>query len=140
MRMALVAWNDRLAPLFDTAVWWMLVDCSPDGRAVRRMECLMTHTPQEKAQRAVELGVDLLVCGAISQPLEVWLQEHKIAVRSFLTGGLEELVTACRREEADLRAFSMPGCAGRCRKRRRNGSPEGAGGTQGPRCGRNRRS
>lgn len=84
----------------------------------------MERTPQEKAQRAVELGVDLLVCGAISRPLEVWLLEHRIVVQGFLSGSLEELVEACRREVFDPRAYFMPGCA-RCRRRQGNGSPKG---------------
>jgi predicted Fe-Mo cluster-binding NifX family protein len=115
MRLALAAWNDRLAPVFDTAVWWMLVDCAPDGRAVRRMENLMACvTPEDRVQRAVELGVDLLVCGAISRPLEVLLQERGVRVRAFLAGGLDELVTACLDGRLGDRRWAMPGCGRRC--------------------------
>ncbi|MBU1243643.1 NifB/NifX family molybdenum-iron cluster-binding protein [Myxococcota bacterium] len=140
MRVALVAWNDRLAPLFDTAVWWMLVDCTVEGREIRRMECLMERTPQEKARRAVELEVDLLLCGAISRPLEVFLQERRIQVRSFLSGGLDELVEACRREVFDQRPFVMPGCRSRCRNRQRNGFLDGDERPRRPGHGQKRRS
>jgi len=124
MRLALVAWNDRLAPVFDTAVWWMLVDCDPDGREFRRMESLMACvTPGDRVRRAVELGVDLFVCGAISRPLEVMLQERGIRVRAFLAGGLDELMVACREGRLDDRCWAMPGCGRGCRRGRGRRGP-----------------
>jgi predicted Fe-Mo cluster-binding NifX family protein len=115
----------------------MLVDCAPDGREVRRMESLMSCvTPEDRVQRAVDLGVDLLVCGAISRPLEVLLQERGLRVRAFLAGGLDEMVTACLAGQLDDGRWAMPGCGRGCRGGRQE---RGCGsGQQKPKNGQDR--
>ena len=77
------------------------------------------------ARRLAELGVDVLVCGAISWPLEALLTASGIRVIPLVCGGVEEMVRAFRGGTLGDERFTMPGC---CRKRRRRNRRRREGG------------
>jgi predicted Fe-Mo cluster-binding NifX family protein len=110
MRVAFAAWNDRIAPVFDVTHRLHLVDT--DGRRVVREseEPLDDETAAGRAARIAALGIDALVCGAISRPLEAFLQAYGVAVVPFVTGDLSEVVAAWRAGTLGSDAFAMPGC------------------------------
>ena len=117
MRVAFATWNDRIAPLFDVTRRVHVVET--DGRLVVREseEPLDDETAAGRAARLAALGVDALVCGAISRPQEAFLQAYGVAVVPFVTGDLGEVVAAWRAGRLGGDAFAMPGC-GRGRGRR----------------------
>lgn len=69
----------------------------------------------------------MLVCGAISWPLEALVAASGIRVIPLICGDVEEVVQALRNGTLDDEQFAMPGC---CRKRqhvrnrRRRGSDQ----------------
>jgi predicted Fe-Mo cluster-binding NifX family protein len=133
MRVAFAAWNDRIAPVFDVTRRVHVVDTA--GRRVVREseEPLDDETTAGRAARLSELGIDALVCGAISRPQEAFLQAYGVAVVPFVTGDLGEVVDAWGAGTLGSGAFAMPGCVqgrgrrfrggrgwggqGRCRRR-----------------------
>jgi predicted Fe-Mo cluster-binding NifX family protein len=120
MRVAFAAWNDRIAPVFDVTRRVHVVDT--DGRGVVREseEPLDDETAAGRAARLSALGIDTLVCGAISRPQEAFLQAYGVAVVPFVTGGLGEVVDAWGAGTLGSGAFAMPGC-GQGRGRRFRG-------------------
>ncbi len=66
------------------------------------------------------MGIDALVCGAISRPQEAFLQAYGVAVVPFVTGNLREVVDAWGAGTLGSDTFAMPGC-GRGRGRRFRG-------------------
>ncbi|MBM4043828.1 MAG: dinitrogenase iron-molybdenum cofactor biosynthesis protein [Planctomycetes bacterium] len=125
MRVALAVWNGRVSPVFDVARELMVVEVD-GGREVSRLrqEIDGAALPQ-RAARVAELGVDVLVCGAISRPLAAMLAAEGIAVVPFVRGQVEEVLAAYLAGRLPDPRFLMPGCCGRRRRlgRRRQRCP-----------------
>jgi predicted Fe-Mo cluster-binding NifX family protein len=134
MRVAFAAWNDRIAPLFDVARRLHVVD-TDGSRIVRQSEEPFEEpSPAARAAGLARLGVDALVCGAISRAQEALIQAYGVAVVPFVSGALSEVVEAWRARRLSREAFAMPGCAGGRGRQLRGGRGWGGG------DGRRRRS
>lgn len=119
MKTAFAYWDNRIAPVFETAPWLRIVT-SESGRIVASgdapcAEGLVMH----KVLRLAELGVDTLVCGALARPAHKLINAYGIQVHSFVAGDLDEVVRAWIQGRLTREAFSMPGCRGRTRQQRR---------------------
>jgi len=120
MRFALPIWQSRVSPVFDTAGKLLVVDAD-DGREVARTEETIGSLLQPyKVQRLCELGVQALICGAISRPLACLVAQSGIALVPWIAGDVEEVVRGYLKGRLPEPRFLMPG-AGRCRRRRGGG-------------------
>lgn len=134
MRVAFAAWNNRIAPVFDVTRRVHVVDTDGRRRVLEESEeALDDETAAGRAARLAGMGIDALVCGAISRPQEAFLQAYGVAVVPFVTGNLREVVDAWGAGTLGSGAFAMPGCVqgrgrrfpggrgwggqGRCRRR-----------------------
>ena len=95
--------------MFDAASRLILVDIE-EGREVYRSEqALEEEELGRRARRVAELGVDLLICGAISRPLETMLSSAGVEVISQICGPVEEVITAFRMGKLSEETYVMPG-------------------------------
>jgi hypothetical protein len=119
MKAALPTWNGRIAPVFDVVgqIRFLEID---SGRVVAEAEeTVGGFTPAEKALRLAELGVNLLVCGAISRPIRAIVEAYGICVVPFVIGDLPGVIRALLEDRLAEAAHAMPGCqSGRHRRRR----------------------
>jgi predicted Fe-Mo cluster-binding NifX family protein len=126
MKVAIPQWRGRVSPVFDVAGSLLLVDVN-DGQELQREESALTASdPLKRAKQVSRLGTDVLICGAISWPLEVALSSDGVQVIPFTCGTVEEVLAAFVNGQLTSHAFSMPGCCGwrgRFRARRRRGRP-----------------
>jgi predicted Fe-Mo cluster-binding NifX family protein len=103
--------------VFDVARRLLAVDLD-DGREVARSEHDLTHAdPVRKTADVAALGVDVLVCGAISRPLEAMLSAAGVRVIPQVCGLVEPVLAAYASGRLTEEAFLMPGCCGRRRGR-----------------------
>jgi predicted Fe-Mo cluster-binding NifX family protein len=116
MRIAVPDWQGRVSPVFDVAEQVLLVDLDGPVESSRRTELLGDTAVHARARRLAELGVDVVVCGAISWQLEALLTGSGIRVIPLVCGAVEEIVQAFREGTLEDERYAMPGC---CRKRRR---------------------
>ncbi len=117
MKAAFPFWEDRIAPVFDSARRICIVEVE-FGRIVQEdREPLIGDLPVQKALCLTELGVATLVCGAISRPLQEMLTGYGIQVVPFVSGDLSEVIRAWISGRLNRSAFAMPGCS-RGRQRR----------------------
>ncbi|MBP1625669.1 MAG: nitrogenase molybdenum-iron cofactor biosynthesis protein NifB/NifX-related protein, iron-sulfur [Holophagaceae bacterium] len=117
MKTAISTLTDRIAPVFDTANELLLVDCE-HSRLIGKDR--VSFDSREAGPRAVQLstlGVQTLLCGAISTPFRLAVEGCGIRVIPFLTGKVEEILGAWICDGLDESRFSMPGCQGSCRNR-----------------------
>ena len=129
MKTAFSIWEDRIAPVFDTADQMLVVE-SDDARMVSQTrETLPTGDPLRKVARIVEMGIGTLVCGAVSRELQGRLAAGGIRFIPFVAGELQAVVAAWRGGRLPSPAFTMPGCGLRARGRC------GPGGANARRCG-----
>jgi len=120
MKLGLAVWNGRISPVFDAAKHLLVLEVE-NGQVVSRLEQGMgTDEPLQKAARLAELGIETLVCGAVSRPLAEMIAARGIRLIPFVAGGTEEVITAFLAGALPSPDMAMPGCCGR-RMRHRGG-------------------
>ena len=137
MKTALTVWNERVSPVFDVSREALVLTIVEGAVVARSIENIETPTTATKGARVAELGVDTLVCGAITEHLLHEMNLRGIEVIGFVAGGIDEVVASLLAGTLPNPALSMPGCCGRQNRfrggRHRSSRPGG-----GP--GRRRRS
>ena len=122
MRIAIPVWEDRVSPVFDVARRLVVVDVTP-GNDTRRSEIdLPDLQVAPRVRHMAMLGVEVLICGAISRPLEAWLSSAGIRVVPHTCGPIDGVLQAFLNGQLNDQAYLMPGC---CRRRRRGRGGQG---------------
>jgi predicted Fe-Mo cluster-binding NifX family protein len=119
MRVAIPLWQGRVSPVFDEASRILLVDVFDKQEQHRQEESLMARNAFERAQLLPKLGVDLLICGMISQTQLTALVSAGIRIIPHICGCMEEVIAALLDGRIENGALLMPGCGGRKRMRNR---------------------
>lgn len=118
VKAAFAHWDNCIAPVFDVARHVYVV-AAEAGHSVRETkESLDGDLPVQKVMHLATLGVDTLVCGAISRPLYEMLSAYGIRVIPFVAGELREVIQAWLCGGLDGDHFAMPGCGGHGRRYR----------------------
>jgi len=124
MRVAIAVFDGRISPVFDAARQLVLVDIE-NGREIRRTEQVVEEADLgPRASRVAGLGANVLICGAISRPLEAMLLSAGVEVIPQACGQWKDVLRAFLSGQLTEQAFIMPGCCGR-RRRFRGGRPGG---------------
>lgn len=123
MRVAIPTWNGRISPVFDTAGQLLVVDLAEGRTTIRARLPLAESSLPRRARRLAELGVDLLICGAISRQFSDWIKAQGIEVLPQVSGDVEEVLLAHRNGSLDSDPrLAMPGCRRRRHQCRRGHS------------------
>ncbi|MEW5722680.1 MAG: NifB/NifX family molybdenum-iron cluster-binding protein [Thermodesulfobacteriota bacterium] len=113
MKAAFSIWKDRIAPVFDVTPRVCLVEAEA-GRIVRETEAdLPDGSPAAGAAWLAGRGVDSLVCGAISRPVQAVVSAHGVRVIGFIAGELRVIIQGWLEGRLEQGGFAMPGCRGR---------------------------
>jgi len=110
MRVAIPVWNERGSPVFDAATRLVLVDFENGTEQSRREAIIKESFLAQRAQRLVELGVNILICGAISRQLAAMLAASGIRVIPWTAGPVEEVLVAYLKGRLPDPRWLMPGC------------------------------
>lgn len=94
MIVALSVWQGRISPVFDTAGQLWLIEVEAGREVSRREEPLKEGMFHQKAAKLSQLGVEVLLCGAISRPFAFMLASSGIQVVPFLTGDAQQVLDA----------------------------------------------
>lgn len=126
-----------MSPVFDTSSQLRLVDIADNGERTRAEIGLQDQDLSRRCIRIRNLGVDILICGAITGYFARLLRAAGIEVIPGISGDPEEVLTAYLNGTLSNDRFLMPGCrafqhrqrqgingaqkAVQCRKRKRGG-------------------
>lgn len=139
MRIGIPHWNGRVSPVLDTAERLLIVDVAPDGSTSRREVALGGTTPAARARAIAELGLDALICGAVSRELCEMVEAGGARMVPWVAGDIDEVIAAALSDAIETPRFFMPGCCGRGAGRGRGGGlGRGQGGGMGRGGGRGR--
>ena len=92
MKVAIPLWQGRVSPVFDEASRILIVDISNGEEKSRQEESLLTRNPFKRAQALPRLGVDLLICGMISQTQQTALDSVGIQIIPHICGHMEDVI------------------------------------------------
>jgi len=124
MNVAVSTWFGRVSPVFDVARVLLVVEFRGHSEVGREEAHIDETSLAARARRLDELGVDVLVCGAISAPLEQMLLASGVRVIPRICGPVEDVLRAFASERIADVAFRMPGCCGRPQRRHRGAGRE----------------
>jgi len=113
MKIALSIWKDCISTVFDSADQLLIFE--PDGTSgyKRTTIKLIATDVQGRASEMREQRIDVLICGAISRPLENLLSSVGMRVFAFVRGPVEDVWAAYQNNRLEQALFSLPGCRGR---------------------------
>ncbi len=131
MRAAVTVWDGRISPLFDVSREAVILTIENAAVVARTTASVETPHPALKVARLTELGIDTVICGAISEPLRSELTIRGVRVVGFVAGVIDHAIQAFIADERPAPALSMSGCrvkqnrfrrgprwGGRCRRSR----------------------
>jgi predicted Fe-Mo cluster-binding NifX family protein len=120
MKIAITLWKDRVSPVFDAAKGVVLLNLEGDAGHGREAITFKGDDPFARVRSLQRHGVQVLICGAISQPVEMALISSGIRVIPFTCGHVDEVLKAFFNGKLNDKTFSMPGYDSR---RIRRGDP-----------------
>ncbi len=123
MKVALPYWHERISPVLDVAVRFLLVTMDNGTEATRQEVFLEETSPLSRARELRSLDVEVIICGAVSRPLVSALRSEGIQVIAYTCGQVDEVLKAFAGGRLGDRAYVMPGCSGRHRHRRVGDDP-----------------
>jgi predicted Fe-Mo cluster-binding NifX family protein len=117
MKVAIAQWQDRVSPVFDVANEILVSEIRPGKERRSEVVSIKGAQPMERARALKDCGTQVLICGAISRPMEMTLTALGIQVIPFTCGEVEEVLEAFRCGRLKGTTFLMPGCGKRRRSR-----------------------
>ncbi|MDD5483281.1 MAG: NifB/NifX family molybdenum-iron cluster-binding protein [Kiritimatiellae bacterium] len=127
MKTAISSWNGRIAPVFDVSRQIAVLETNGARVISRQTDNLETDEPFAKINQLMELGIDALICGAVSRPLADMITARGIKLIPFVAGEIEQVEGAYLTGNLGNAAFAMPGCCGRRQRFRGAGGGRGRG-------------
>lgn len=110
MKVAFSYWDQRISPVFDNSRRILLVETEMGRIVARERLTLAAATPAQRCMQLVELGVNALVCGAISKSLQNMISAYGVQVIPFVAGELQQVLQGWQENRLETEDFRMPGC------------------------------
>ena len=108
MKVAITVWENRISPVFDSARMMLLVDIENGEVTSRCDEALDNEQPLFRADKLSHLGVNVLICGAISKLIASLIENRGIRIIPFIVGDAEKVLDAYLKDLLDAPSFQMP--------------------------------
>ena len=115
MKVAFTIWKERISPLYDASQVLLIVEIKNKEISHRQYEHFQAEMLLKRASRLCELGVEILICGAISEMPSAMIDAYGIQLIPFIAGRAEEVLNAFINGTLHKPVFQMPGCQCRCR-------------------------
>ena len=121
VKIAIAYWQNRISPVFDVSNNLYLIYFEK-GKEIKRENILLTgRVLFDRVKEVTTLGIDVLICGAISRTLEETLINTGIHVIGFICGDVETVKSAFFRGQLANSSFFMPGCYNKQQRHRFHG-------------------
>jgi predicted Fe-Mo cluster-binding NifX family protein len=109
MKVAIPIWNNCVSSAFDFAHRLLLVDIQSNSETSRSEIPLNPEPIPQRAMHLKSLGVDVLICGAISRPLASLVETSGIQVLPYVVGPTDEILKAYLAGRLAQPRFVLPG-------------------------------
>lgn len=108
-RIALPVFMGRISPVLDTCDMLLLPEPGSKKQVVYRTIPMKGLSIYERTSEMKKLGIQFIICGAVSQSFYNLIKESGIDVRCGINGEIEEVVQAYCDGKLDQHRFRMPG-------------------------------
>ena len=94
MRISIATCEDRVCPRFDRAATLLVIDVRGEQEQNREVLDISTWPAHGRAARLAQLGIDQLVCGALSSFDEAGFDESSVHLIHRVAGPVEAVIQA----------------------------------------------
>ena len=106
MKVGISVWEDRISPVLDGSNRLLVIDIE-DGEAAGRREVELDEAFLPfKARKIAGLGLDVLICGAVSRPLAAMLTNSGISIVGWANGSVDDVLRAFLNKELETTDFA----------------------------------
>jgi predicted Fe-Mo cluster-binding NifX family protein len=109
MKVALPVWQGQVSSVFDFAQKLLVIELENGGEKSRQEIVLFEQSSPERAAKLKQLGVGVLICGAISRPLAEMINGSGIQVLPFVTGSTVQIMKAYKTGQLNKPQYRLPG-------------------------------
>jgi len=109
MKVAIPVWQDRVSSVLDFSQRLVVVELKDGGETSRVEIALSERNVFAKLAKLQELGIDVLICGAVSQLLASAFMACGIQLLPYVTGRVDDVLTAYQAGQLGLPQFMLPG-------------------------------
>jgi predicted Fe-Mo cluster-binding NifX family protein len=113
MKTAFSIWEQRIAPVLDTARHLYVVESEAKQIIKEQRHAVRGVHPSQLIASLSAQGIETLVCGAVSRFFQEQLTAAGVKVIPFITGELQSVIAAYLDGKLEQPDFLMPGCCGR---------------------------
>lgn len=112
MKVAVTVWENRISPVFDASRHLLIAEIAGDRILSRSTVMFDPGIPSNLSKLLSDLGVAVLICGAVSQFPATILAADGITLIPFITGDVERVLETYAKGRSLAPTFIMPGCGG----------------------------
>jgi predicted Fe-Mo cluster-binding NifX family protein len=109
LRIAVPVFRGRVSPVLDTCDQLFLPEPGGKKQAAPKMVPMKGLSIYERASEMKKLGIQFIICGAVSESFYNLLKETGIDLRCGISGDIDEVVQAYHNGKLDQPMFRMPG-------------------------------
>jgi len=124
-KVAIPIWNGRISPVMDTAHHLLIVEITDGRETSRTMIDIPLADISHRAKFISGLGINELICAAISSQFERLLGASGIKIKPWFQGEVDQIIAAYSGGVLHSDNFFSPGRGRRCR--RGGNGPRGGG-------------
>lgn len=110
MKIGIPVWEDKVSPVLDTASKLLIVQVENQKEASRFETYLNAHDLSLRSSGIKDLGIDILICGAISRQFSNMLTASGMEIIPWISGHPEDVLKAYLQGTLFHPTFFMPGC------------------------------
>ncbi len=110
MKLAMPVWDDCISTVLDFSDCLLVIDSESGVINNRSMVSFAGVTMVEKVARLRKLDIQVLLCGAVSRPMERMIMASGIEVIPFLRGRVDDVLNAYFSRRLFGPGFMLPGC------------------------------
>jgi len=108
MKLAIPIWEGRVSNVFDFAHQAVIVEFS-DAKELACSKVALSGQGPARVVKLRQLGIDTLICGAISRVSASWASACGIRLFPYVTGSVDEVIEAFKNEQLGSERFVLPG-------------------------------
>ena len=109
MKLAIPVWENKVSPVLDTASRLLVVEVKEAGDVSRFEIFLDERDLSRRCLRIQGLGIDTLLCGAVTRHFAEMLKASGIDVIPGISGQPDEVLDACFQGKLAHAKYLMPG-------------------------------
>jgi predicted Fe-Mo cluster-binding NifX family protein len=109
MKIAMPVWENKISPVLDTASRLLVVELKEGGDMSRFEIYLDERDLSKRCHRITGLGVDTLICGAVTRHFSDMLKALGVKLITGISGQPDDVLHACVEGRLAHSKYLMPG-------------------------------